>query len=120
MPLSQPTRGRDGREITEVIVPRGTFVQMHYWASNNDKAIWGEDALEFRPSRWFSPTVTSSNSGISTSTNPTTQYLSPPTPTSTGGPKPTNNNTTNGAASLAVPSISFALAGALAVFAFGL
>ena len=55
IPLSQPVRGRDGREITEVIVPRGTFVQMHYWASNNDKAIWGEDAREWKPERWLAP-----------------------------------------------------------------
>ena len=28
---------------------------MHYWASNNDKAIWGEDAREWKPERWLTP-----------------------------------------------------------------
>ena len=53
VPLSQPVRGRDGREIEELFLPRGTAVQISNLGSNLNKAIWGEDALEWKPERWF-------------------------------------------------------------------
>lgn len=55
IPLSQPIRGRDGQEISELAVPRGTMAVMHYQASNADKSLWGEDAAEWKPERWLSP-----------------------------------------------------------------
>lgn len=55
LPLDQPVRGRDGKQITEIVVPRGTAVQVHYQASNVNKVLWGEDAKEWKPERWLSP-----------------------------------------------------------------
>ena len=55
IPLSEPIRGRDGHELHELVVARGTTVLIHYQASNIDKALWGADALEWRPERWLAP-----------------------------------------------------------------
>ena len=55
LPLSQPVRGKDGRMISEIVVPRGTVVLGHFQASNSSKELWGEDAGEFRPERWLTP-----------------------------------------------------------------
>ena len=41
--------------ITEVVVPKGTIVIPNLRASNRNKALWGEDALEWRPERWLEP-----------------------------------------------------------------
>ena len=55
IPLSQPVRGRDGQEISELVAPRGTIALVHHQASNANKALWGEDAAEWKPERWLSP-----------------------------------------------------------------
>ena len=48
-------RGTDGREFTEIVVPRGIVVLTYYQASNVNKALWGEDAREWKPERWLAP-----------------------------------------------------------------
>ena len=53
MPLSQPIRGNDGREISEIPIPQGTTVIMGIWGSNINPEIWGDDAEEFKPERWL-------------------------------------------------------------------
>ena len=55
LPLSQPVRGKDGRMISELVVPRDTVVLGHFQASNSSKELWGEDAGEWRPERWLAP-----------------------------------------------------------------
>ncbi|KAI1793405.1 cytochrome P450 [Ganoderma leucocontextum] len=55
LPFSNPIRGRDGRDMHEVVVPKGTVVLTHYQASNSDPALWGEDAEEWKPERWLAP-----------------------------------------------------------------
>ena len=55
IPLSQPIRARDGREISEIAAPRGTVAFMHYQASNANRALWGEDVAEWKPERWLAP-----------------------------------------------------------------
>ncbi len=55
MPLSIPIRGVDGKLIHEIPVPKGTEVMVGIRESNRNKAIWGEDALEWKPERWLSP-----------------------------------------------------------------
>ena len=55
LPLSQPIRGVDGSEIREIPVPKDTTVAVGLLSSNQNKAVWGEDALEWRPERWLAP-----------------------------------------------------------------
>ena len=55
MPLSEPMRGRDGNMMHEIVVPKGTDVAVGISASNWNKTLWGEDALEWKPERWLSP-----------------------------------------------------------------
>ncbi|TBU34358.1 cytochrome P450 [Dichomitus squalens] len=55
LPLSKPIRGVDGTMIHEIFVPKDTVVAIGLLASNRSKAIWGEDAEEWKPERWLSP-----------------------------------------------------------------
>ena len=54
LPFSEPIRGRDGTLMNEVVVNRGVSVFAHFQASNSNKALWGEDAKEWKPERWLS------------------------------------------------------------------
>ncbi|KAJ7358620.1 cytochrome P450 [Mycena albidolilacea] len=53
LPLSTPIIGVDGTAMSTINVPKGTPISIAIAASNHDKQIWGEDALEFRPERWI-------------------------------------------------------------------
>ncbi|RPD55386.1 cytochrome P450 [Lentinus tigrinus ALCF2SS1-7] len=55
LPLHEPIKGTDGSLITEIHVPKGTIVMLNLWACNTNKALWGEDAYEWKPERWLSP-----------------------------------------------------------------
>ena len=55
LPLHEPIRGTDGSLMTEVAVPKGTVAVLNLWACNTNKAIWGEDAYEWKPERFLSP-----------------------------------------------------------------
>ncbi|KAI1791311.1 cytochrome P450 [Ganoderma leucocontextum] len=55
VPFSQPVRGVDGTMMTEVPIPKGTVVISNIPACNANKAVWGEDAPEWRPERWLQP-----------------------------------------------------------------
>ena len=55
LPFSEPIRGRDGTLMNEVVVNRGVSVFAHFQASNSNKALWGEDADEWKPERWLKP-----------------------------------------------------------------
>lgn len=55
LPLSQPIRGVDGTLLSDIVVPKDTSVQIGILACNTNKAIWGEDALDWKPERWLSP-----------------------------------------------------------------
>ena len=52
LPLSEPVRGLDGKLMTEVPIPKGTTVFVGVMSSNTNKALWGEDAYEWKPERW--------------------------------------------------------------------
>ncbi|KAJ7123282.1 cytochrome P450 [Mycena crocata] len=52
LPLSTPITGLDGRRMDTIAVPKGTEVYIAIAAANHNKAIWGPDALDFRPERW--------------------------------------------------------------------
>ena len=55
LPLHEPIRGTDGNEISEIVVPKGTMVVCNLRACNINKALWGEDAREWKPERWLQP-----------------------------------------------------------------
>ncbi|KAH9915040.1 cytochrome P450 [Epithele typhae] len=55
IPLSEPVRGKDGSSITEIPVPKGTSLFLNLAACNEAKALWGEDAEEWKPERWLKP-----------------------------------------------------------------
>ncbi|KIP02196.1 hypothetical protein PHLGIDRAFT_20511 [Phlebiopsis gigantea 11061_1 CR5-6] len=53
MPLSEPVQGVNGEMITEIPVPKDTAIIIGIRACNRNKALWGEDAEEFKPERWL-------------------------------------------------------------------
>ncbi|KAI0706023.1 cytochrome P450, partial [Cerioporus squamosus] len=53
LPLTWPVRGKDGSMMSEIVVPRGTLVVPNLQACNRNNALWGADALEWRPERWM-------------------------------------------------------------------
>ncbi|KAJ3515520.1 hypothetical protein NMY22_g14433 [Coprinellus aureogranulatus] len=53
LPFSKPIIGVDGKEMTEVLVPKGTVVFPGILASNRNPDIWGPDANEWKPERWL-------------------------------------------------------------------
>ncbi|KAH9885121.1 cytochrome P450 [Cubamyces lactineus] len=55
LPLSEPIIGVDGSQISEIVVPKDTTLLVGIHACNRNKAIWGEDAMEWKPERWLSP-----------------------------------------------------------------
>ncbi|OBZ67961.1 Docosahexaenoic acid omega-hydroxylase CYP4F3 [Grifola frondosa] len=55
LPLSEPVHGRDGSMIHEIPISKGTSIFIGVTGSNSSKALWGEDAYEWKPDRWLSP-----------------------------------------------------------------
>jgi len=54
VPFATPVRSADGKsEIKEIIVPKGTIIHVSIGGMNRSRAIWGEDAKEFKPERWL-------------------------------------------------------------------
>ena len=54
VPLAIPVKSADGKkEITEILVPKGTTIHVSIAGMNRSKAIWGDDAKEFKPERWL-------------------------------------------------------------------
>ncbi|EJF60519.1 cytochrome P450 [Dichomitus squalens LYAD-421 SS1] len=55
LPLSEPFQDIDGKMIQEIPVPKDTTIAVGILSANRNKAIWGEDAMEWKPERWLSP-----------------------------------------------------------------
>ena len=55
LPLHKPLLGVDGSLVNKIPVPKGTFLLPSCRGCNVSKAIWGDDALEWKPERWLSP-----------------------------------------------------------------
>ncbi|EIW54967.1 cytochrome P450 [Trametes versicolor FP-101664 SS1] len=55
LPLSEPVRGKDGRMMHELHIPKNTSVFIGINASNTNQALWGPDAYEWKPERWLAP-----------------------------------------------------------------
>ena len=41
--------------ISEVSIPKDTTVFIDIYSSNTRKALWGDDAYEWKPERWLQP-----------------------------------------------------------------
>ena len=41
--------------MTELAIPKGTMFLLNLRACNTNKALWGDDALEWKPERWLKP-----------------------------------------------------------------
>lgn len=55
LPFSNPVKGLDGRDVTEVLIPNNTNVIISVICANRNPDIWGPDAEEWKPERWLSP-----------------------------------------------------------------
>lgn len=53
--LSTPIVGLDGTVMDEIPVPKGCEVIIGILGANTSTHIWGEDALQWKPERWFDP-----------------------------------------------------------------
>jgi cytochrome P450 len=53
VPLLQPIRGADGKEIGELLIPKGTKILVSIQGCNRSHQLWGPDALEWKPERWM-------------------------------------------------------------------
>ncbi|CAE6418632.1 unnamed protein product [Rhizoctonia solani] len=53
VPLRYPIKGRNGEEVREIRVRKGTSIYVSIKEANRSKDTWGSDADEFRPERWL-------------------------------------------------------------------
>ena len=54
VPFAIPVKSADGKtEIKEIFVPKGTTIHASIAGMNRSRAIWGDDAKEFKPERWL-------------------------------------------------------------------
>ncbi|KAI0648533.1 cytochrome P450 [Trametes meyenii] len=53
LPLMKPVLGKDGTSMNEIAVPAGTWILSNFQASNCNRALWGEDAYDWKPERWL-------------------------------------------------------------------
>ncbi|KAB5588325.1 Cytochrome P450 [Ceratobasidium theobromae] len=51
VPLRYPIKGKDGKDIREIHVKKGTHIYTALRQANRE--TWGEDADQFRPERWL-------------------------------------------------------------------
>ncbi|KAH9914354.1 cytochrome P450 [Fomitopsis serialis] len=54
LPLSTPIRTTDGKFMNAIPIAKGSQFVIGFAGSNMNKAVWGEDALEWKPERWLS------------------------------------------------------------------
>ncbi|EJF57472.1 cytochrome P450 [Dichomitus squalens LYAD-421 SS1] len=65
IPLGEPIIDKKGNVLHEIPVAKGTRIVIPILAVHRSKAIWGEDALEFKPERWENlPETVSSVPGV--------------------------------------------------------
>lgn len=53
LPLLKPIRSLDGSVLSEVPVPKGTIMLLHFTGCNTSRDLWGDDAEEWKPERWL-------------------------------------------------------------------
>ena len=59
IPLGTPIKTASGQTVDSIFVAKGSSILVPIRYMNRSKFLWGDDALEFKPSRWLS-----SESGI--------------------------------------------------------
>ncbi|TCD67732.1 cytochrome P450-dit2 [Steccherinum ochraceum] len=55
LPLWKPVMDKHGKSIDSLPIAKGTPVMIGIYAYNRSKAIWGDDAEEWKPERWLAP-----------------------------------------------------------------
>ncbi|EPT01078.1 hypothetical protein FOMPIDRAFT_1121281 [Fomitopsis schrenkii] len=55
LPLTEPIYTTDGSRMDNIPVPAGTQLLIGFLGCNTSKALWGEDAYEWKHERWMSP-----------------------------------------------------------------
>jgi len=55
VPLSTPITGKNGTNIHEVHIPKGTGIMIGVTGANGNPKIWGDDSYIWNPDRWLSP-----------------------------------------------------------------
>ena len=55
LPLYTPIKDINGRELTEIPIPKGTDIIVNITGSNHDPRLWGLDSYEWKPERWLEP-----------------------------------------------------------------
>ncbi|KAF5319266.1 hypothetical protein D9619_008306 [Psilocybe cf. subviscida] len=53
LPISTAITSRSGKKVTEIPVKKGQYVEVAISSYNRLSTIWGEDAEQFNPLRWF-------------------------------------------------------------------
>ncbi|KAF9002952.1 cytochrome P450 [Cyathus striatus] len=53
LPLAFPITGRDGKQIDELFIPKGTVATLSLVGVNKHTGVWGPDADEWKPERWL-------------------------------------------------------------------
>ena len=53
IPLSEPIKGKNGEMITSLHVKKGQQIIIGIYTLNRSKAIYGDDADDYRPERWL-------------------------------------------------------------------
>ncbi|KAG9078296.1 cytochrome P450-dit2, partial [Ceratobasidium sp. 370] len=53
IPLRYPIKAKDGSELREIKVKKGTHIYLGLREANRCKETWGQDADVFRPERWL-------------------------------------------------------------------
>ncbi|CAE6448527.1 unnamed protein product, partial [Rhizoctonia solani] len=54
LPLRYPVKSKDGKTmISNLFVKKGTHLYLSLGSVNRDKQTWGDDAEQFKPSRWL-------------------------------------------------------------------
>lgn len=53
LPLAFPIIGSDGKRLSKILVPKNTVLTVSIVGVNRSTAIWGSDALEWKPQRWL-------------------------------------------------------------------
>ncbi|KAJ9104770.1 hypothetical protein QFC19_003911 [Naganishia cerealis] len=64
IPLANPVKGRDGKMIHEITIPKNTAILISILNLNTTEDLWGADAGVFRPERWLSKEKIAGASGI--------------------------------------------------------